>query len=348
MNILITGATGFIGQELVRKLAESNHQLLLLVRPQSKSRAQRLFSSFSNIQFIEGDITETDIILNTTDALSLTQKVDTFIHLAALYDLKADYTSSYLQNVIGTQNVLNFLDKLPNLKHFHYFSTYAVNPLEEGVISENYLVSDDEFFPDSYSITKNHAEHLVRRKKGNFKTIIHRPGVVVGNSVTGDFEKIDGPYLIWDLFYKALKLLKMKIRMPFLVLPVNAKASLPVITIDTLVEWCSEIINNPPSEGRSYHLVSPQRILVLDFLEKSLSYLGLQTRVFPAPGMKLLTGVLKNFKFPSELIFYANQNSIYETTTLFKDYPNLKYPLYQNYIDTLIKGYIRKINERNH
>lgn len=347
MNILITGSTGFIGQELVRKLADSGNKLFLLVRPQSKSKAEKLFSSFKNVQIIEGDITETDLILNTSDAL-LTQKVDTFVHLAALYDLKAEYTKSYLQNVIGTQNVLNFLEKLPNLKHFHYFSTYAVNPIEEGVISENYLETDDHSFPDSYSATKNHAEHLVRRKKGNFKTIIHRPGIVVGNSTNGEFEKIDGPYLIWDLFYKALKLIKMKIKVPFLVLPVNAKANLPVITIDTLIEWSSEIINNPPQEDRSYHLISPQRIPVLDFLEKSLSYLGLQTRVFPAPGMKLLTGVLKSFKFPAELIFYANQNSIYETTTLFKDYPHLKYPLYQNYIEVLINGYLRKINERDH
>ena len=206
MNIFITGGTGFIGKELTQTLLKEGHQIFLLVRPASMEKAKLLFQDQQNLKFIEGDITQTDVIHNISSINSTINKVDTVIHIAAVYDFNASYEECYYQNVVGTQNIINLIKKMRALKHFHYFSTFAVNPIAEGAVSEDYLTEDTSLFPDDYSLTKNHAEHLVKKNiSPDYTTVIYRPGIIMGDSLSGEFSKVDGPYFIFDILSKFKK-----------------------------------------------------------------------------------------------------------------------------------------------
>lgn len=343
MKILITGSTGFIGQKIVRELLEQNHQLFLLIRPESKEKARKMYGENDKISYISGDITKTDVIQNIYSVVNQLDEVDTVLHLAALYNLEASYKEAYEQNVIGTQNIILLLDKMKNVKHFHYYSTYAVNPIIDGATHEDFLVKDDKLFTDFYALTKNHAEHLIRSKKNShYKIVIHRPGVIIGDSQNGSFEKIDGPYFLFEVVRKIKDLGVTNLTIPFLPLPIHQDANIPVLPIDVLAKWSVEIMNNPPKENiRCYHLVPEQKIRSIDFLEASLDLLQIRTRVIPLTYYRIMDHFFPLVKIPKETLFYMNQRTIFDQTNLKTDYPDLKSPSYQQYLPQIIQGFLR-------
>lgn len=341
MNILLTGATGLIGQRIVRKLAQEKHKLFLLVRPESKQKAKTLFQDLEDVTFIEGDIEDTDVVKNIYTVSHFIDEIDCLVHLAAYYNLSATLTEAYLKNVIGTQNILHLMSKMKKLTHFHYFSTYAVNPISQGAVNENFLVQDNLSFPDEYSKTKNHAEHLVRKNKvPGVKTVIHRPGIIIGDSETGEMEKTDGPYYFFDFIQKLKKYDFVNSKLPFLPIPVQENSYLPVLPVDILTNWCSHIILNPPKEDlRCYHLIPSPAIKTQDFLEASMELLGLPLRILPIKQTKLVAPILPLVKIPKEAAFYMNQQTIFDRSQLTTDYPELTNPPYQKYLGNLIRGY---------
>ena len=343
MNILLTGATGLIGQRIVRKLSLGEHKLFLLVRPESKIKAKEIFKDLPNLTYIEGDIEDTDVVKNIYTVSKLIDEMECVVHLAAYYNLEASLAEAYLKNVVGTQNILHLMTKMKSIKHFHYFSTYAVNPVTQGAVNENFLIQDGLPFPDEYSKTKNHAEHLVRKNRlPQVKTVIHRPGIIIGDSETGEMEKTDGPYYFFDFVMKLKKLKVVNSKLPFLPMPLTPNSFLPVLPVDVLTDWCSHIILNPPKEDlRCYHLVPHPPIKGIEFLEASMELLGLPLKIFPVKQTKLMAPLLPVLNIPKQAAFYMNQQTIFDRSELTKDYPILTCPPYQKYLPKIIQGYLR-------
>ena len=73
MSILITGATGFLGQQLVHELLNTQRNLVLLVRPKSIDKAKSLFSNYKNISYLPGDISK-DVVIADSEAFLKFQK----------------------------------------------------------------------------------------------------------------------------------------------------------------------------------------------------------------------------------------------------------------------------------
>lgn len=342
MKILITGASGFIGRKLVEELLSEKHQLYILTRPQSRDACVGLFGQSSAVTYIEGDIEDTDVLSNISAVAEHIDRIDCVVHLAALYDLQASLSDSYMKNVIGTQNIINLLGKMSQVKYFHYFSTYAVNPLLKGIAKEDALVKEAYQFPDEYTRTKNDAEHLVRaRTPDSVKVIIHRPGIIIGDSNTGKVDRFNGPYYFFE-FIRKLKLLgPIAKRIPFIPMPLGNGSLLPVLPVNILVKWSAHIINHPPKAPfRCYHLVSQEIISTKKFLEDSIKLIGLPLKLAPIKQSKLFPHLFPILRMPTEIIFYMKQEVIFERSQLTEDYPNLQAPLYQEYLPQIIKGYL--------
>jgi nucleoside-diphosphate-sugar epimerase len=342
MNILLTGSTGFIGQRIVRKLASQGDQLFLLVRPSSKDKAQKIFKDTPNLTFVEGDIEDTDVVKNIFTISKLIDEIECVVHLAAHYDLTSSLKDAYIRNVVGTQNMIYLTSKMQSLKAFHYFSTYAVNPIRQGAVNEDFLIKDHLPFHDEYSKTKNHAEHLVRKlKRPGVQTIIYRPGVIIGDSKTGEMDKIDGPYYFYDFVQTLLKLKDLSSKLPFLPMPIRKNSYLPLLPVDTLTDWCSHIILHPPkADLRCYHMVSEDLIRTKDFLEESMDLMGLSLKILPVKFTRLLAPLLPIMNIPKEAAFYMNQETIFDRSHLSTDYPELKAPSYRQYLPHIIEGYL--------
>ena len=342
MKILLTGGTGFIGQRLAKNLAAAGNDVHVLTRKESRFKASQIFEGVKNISFMEGDIADSDVLAHISNASSGIDAIECVVHLAAHYDLEASFSEAYLMNVLGTQNLLNLMKKMGKLRHFHYYSTYAVNPVTAGHVGEDFLLEEVDPGLDHYTRTKNTAEYLVRTQAGpGYQTIIHRPGVIVGDSQTGKMDKVDGPYYFFSFVDQLRKLPQAVGLLGYLPLPVKKTSRSQILPVDVLVDWSTRIIQNPKGEGlRCYHLIPSEPVFTLDFLEASLGYLGSPIRkIHPVGAPKVFSPVFTALKLPPEMIFFLNQEATFDRTNLNRDYPDLPEPDWHDYLPALIKGH---------
>ena len=146
-----------------------------------------------NVKFIVGDITNTNILSDYRD-LDLLSQVRKVIHLGGGYDIEMKIETAYIKNVIGTQNVISFSKKLPNLVEFHLVSSFSVIGTNKDCANgHDFAEVTDVLSP--YAESKKIAEIITRKafENSSIKLIIYRPGIVIPN-LDGELEKIDGLY----------------------------------------------------------------------------------------------------------------------------------------------------------
>ncbi len=336
MKILVTGATGFIGRRLTRQLARSGNEIYCLVRKTSLEKAKELFTGVPNIHFVTGDLTNNDVLDQVSGAEVIMNSIEAVVHLAATYDLSVSETEAYLSNVVGTQNLLFLLQRMKKLTIFHYMSTYTVSGIHEGEFMEEDL-NPGTPFRDNYSQTKMQAELLVRNTRMPTVALrIYRPGIIVGDSVTGEMDKIDGPYYFFRFFHKISKYTK---HIPLSVVPVSYHpgATLPFLPVNILVNWLTQMINKPTDHmTRTYHLVPEEKIFVGNMMEEAARLFGLKLKIQRVPMPGVMKKVFPLLQIPAEVDAYIQNSTKYSTANLKKDYPQLKCPLTSEYFPTII------------
>ena len=198
MNYFVTGATGFIGRHLVEELLERDGTIYVLVRDGSRGKIDALIQ---NLGADEGRIVPVsgDLFKDKLGAEDFSEKIDHLFHLAAVYDMEADEEASEKANVQGTRNVIDFANS-HDVGRFHHVSSIAVAGSYKGVFQED-MFDEDQKLPHHYHRTKYESEAMVRRDV-EAKTLVYRPGMVVGHSETGVMDKVDGPYYMFNLLKK--------------------------------------------------------------------------------------------------------------------------------------------------
>ncbi|KAJ8674565.1 hypothetical protein QAD02_005827, partial [Eretmocerus hayati] len=156
-NILITGATGFMGKCLVEKILRSvpkvGHVFLLIRDKVDSTTDQRLASFFNNKIFdplrrvnpnftkkvtgIRGDVSSEDCGLSDADKQIIVNKINIMFHGAANVMFNAKVKVSLNTNVLGTQRILKLAQACKNLEVFVYLST-AYSHCYEKCIEERY------------------------------------------------------------------------------------------------------------------------------------------------------------------------------------------------------------------
>jgi thioester reductase-like protein len=198
MLALLTGFPGFIGTRLSRKLLADDAELKIfaLVEPRMADRARVVAEEFGGrLEVIEGDITDPRLGLSDATYDELAGSVRRVYHLAAIYDLAVPEAVAIKVNVDGTQHMIDFCRACTDLERHHYVSTCYVAGKRKGLVKESEL-AEGQAFKNHYESTKFAAEVLVRDSMSEIPTTVYRPGIVVGDSKTGDTQKFDGPYFI--------------------------------------------------------------------------------------------------------------------------------------------------------
>ena len=171
MKYFITGATGFIGGKLARRLVKEGHTINALVRDPAKATDLKELG----INVFKGDI---------TDKTSLTGPMagtDGVFHVAAWYKVGVkDKSMAYEINVNGTRNVLEVMRELGIHKGV-YTSTLAVNSDTHGqLVDESYRFDGKPI--SEYDRTKWLAHHEVAlpMMKEGLPLVVVMPGLVYG------------------------------------------------------------------------------------------------------------------------------------------------------------------------
>ena len=205
MTYFVTGATGFIGRHLLTHLLARKGDIYCLVRKSSLHRfdqlRERCGDEGKRLIAVQGDLAKPMLGVTPAQRKALSAKVKHFFHLAAIYDLAGDAQTQTLANVEGTRHALQLADDI-KAGCFHHTSSIAAAGLYPGVFRED-MFAEAEDLDHPYFRTKHDSEGLVRKEyKRAYR--IYRPGVVIGNSKTGEIDKIDGPYY----FFRTLKKLR--------------------------------------------------------------------------------------------------------------------------------------------
>lgn len=268
MHYFITGATGFIGKRLVKKLLErKGTTVYFLLRAESAAKVADLHAYWglttakaqTRAVAIHGDLTLPGLGVSATDVKLLKGKVDHFHHLAAVYDLGADEDSQVAVNIDGTRNAVELAQAI-GAGHFHHVSSIAAAGLYEGVFRED-MFDEAEGLDHPYFKTKHESEKIVR-KECRLPWTVYRPAMVVGDSTTGEMDKIDGPYYFFKLIQRMRQILP-----PWMPSVGLEGGRINIVPVDFVVNALAHISHQPGTAGRCFHLVDPVGYRVGDVLD---------------------------------------------------------------------------------
>lgn len=263
MQYFITGATGFIGKRLVARLLErEGARIFFLVRQRDPERLQALYDFWgcddTRATPVVGDLTQDMLGVSAADRRKLGKKTTHFFHVAAVYDLSADAERQLQVNVEGTRQAVRFAEAI-GAKHFHLFSSIAAAGLYEGVFRED-MFEQAEGLDHPYFRTKHDSEGIVRNEC-RIPWRVYRPAIVVGDSRTGEMDKIDGPYYFFKLIQRMRQILP-----PWFPSVGLEGGRINLVPVDYVVDAVDHIAHLKGEDGRCFHLVDPRPRRVGDVL----------------------------------------------------------------------------------
>jgi len=275
MRYFVTGGNGFIGKRLVRALLERpDAHVYVLLRNASPDRITELFrfwrADAAQVTPIKGDVREHCLGIAADQLDQIVGKVDHFFHLAAIYNLEADPVAEMLTNIEGTRNAITLAAAIGS-KRFHHMSSIAAAGLYDGVFRED-MFAEACNLEHPYFASKHESEKLVR-SECSIPWRIYRPGLVIGDSRTGEMDKVDGPYYFFKLIQKMRKLL------PSWMPSIGIEGGrINLVPVDFVVAALVHLAHVEGEDGRCFHLTDPHPHRVGDIL-------GIFARAAHAPDM---------------------------------------------------------------
>ncbi len=233
MNVFLTGATGFVGGELLVTLSKRSEIIRIYCFMRAKSvdealqKIEKIFSLHNDVYDREkvipvlGDLLDEQLTLSL-EANIVLHEVNVIIHSAANTSFSRIYNKLVEDvNMNGLEKILLWAKKLPNLQTFLYIGTATIC----GKNIVNRLVSEDES-PNpaaehlvKYTYTKMQGELLLNKHLQPEKILIARPSIIMGDS-----RNIvpRSPIILWAV--ATINQLRL--------IPVNEHAMLDMIPVD--------------------------------------------------------------------------------------------------------------------
>ena len=270
-TVFMTGGGGFIGRQILARILDGSASDVILLEHGLFCQRLNAFldSRFSDplkrarVKVFEGDITAPNLGLAPEALDELRERVTHAVHLAALYNLAVPRDVAVQVNVEGTRNVLDVLAAMKRLKAFAHTSTLAVSGDCTGVFSEDDF-DRGQTFKNFYEETKFLSEKLVRERWDTIPSMVLRPPVVVGDSKTGEMEKIDGPYYLLTMVSRRLHYL----------MPDARKTKCHIGPVDYVADAFCALLEDESALGQVYLLTDPNPVSYGEFMDLACDHMG--------------------------------------------------------------------------
>lgn len=263
-NILLTGATGFLGTFLLADLLKSTQaDIYCLVRAKHEEQAmQRLQASLTDafqwqpefrarIKPVLGDLALPRLGLSEEVQEELAQRIDTIYHNGAQVNMLYPYEELKAANVQGTRELIRLATRY-KIKPFHYISTLSVFPHTgetriQYVREQEVLDNFHKHIRGGYGQSKWVAEKIVgiARARG-LPVVVYRPGRITGHSQSGFWRSE-------DILYRMIKgCLQLGMCPTF---PMNN--TLEMTPVDFASQAIVALSKRKSSLGQSFHICCP-------------------------------------------------------------------------------------------
>ncbi len=320
--LFMTGFPGFLGSALLPRLLarRPDARAVCLVQdrhlPTAMARVRELEVTdphiAGRIELVEGDVTVPGLGLSA-EARTSVDAVTEVWHLAAVYDLHVAHELARKVNVGGTSNVLDLCWSLPSPTRLHYVSTCYVSGTYDGEFTEDAL-DEGQGFRNHYESTKFTAELLVRQAMHQgLAATVYRPGIVVGDSRTGETQKFDGPYFFASFLRRQGPLALV----PWLADPDRVRVYL--VPRDFVISAMDHLSAMEESVGQTYALADPQAPTARQIVDTFAHQLGKRVAWVPMPAglaraaIAAVPGMSRLLGLPAELIDYFASETTYST-----------------------------------
>jgi len=344
--VLFTGFPGFIGARLLPRVLEMQPaaRAVCLVQQKFLDKARADAEAIEaahphtrgRISLVAGDITVQGLGIEAKAARELRRALRQAWHLAAVYDLAVRRDLGRRINVEGTKNVLEFVGEARQLERLQYVSTAYVSGTARGKFRETDL-DVGQGFKNFYEETKFQAEVEVVRSP--LPRTVYRPGVVVGDSRTGETAKFDGPYHV-------LRLME-KLPSPGVFFRVGLGfGTVNIVPVDFVIEAMASLAHCPVSAGKTYHLCDPQPHTPGELTEMFAEAIGKRFAFVPVPmgvakAFFAPKPVQRFFGMPAEALDYFDDPVRHDTTQATTDLAELgiECPRLADYLPRLVTFY---------
>ena len=333
-KILVSGGTGFVGKFTVPLLQEHFEVDVISRKPGSE---------------VQGDLTLWDGGLDLEKLKE--RKYDLFLHMAGLYDLEASEVDCNQHNVNALGTALKIATHI-KVKTFLNTSTVAAAINSPLRLVKPYDLQLTKAFPDAYSLSKANGEELLKNWSADFKKINLRLGVLVGDTLRGGVDRLDGPYAALDAFKKMKTVLE---KFPtVLPLPGKEQGRLPLVPVDVaasaIAQFCLWSTQDNGESYQSFHLTPNEGASVSELYEWILRGLNIPhkgIRLVDVLGESLLINMTHSLAgLPKEQLYYLLNFPIYDSSETEKVLGKDWCPEFSNYQETLWRGYEAFISNR--
>lgn len=252
-TLLLTGATGMVGREILARAAADPRfeRVLCLVRgAKGQSPQARLDALSARLGLaagpvaVAGDVAVEGLGLSTEDRRAL-DDVTHVVHCAATVSFDHPLAEARRINVEGTRAVVDLCRRLSRLERLDAVSTAYVAGRRDDLVREADL-AHGRGFHNTYEQTKHEAEVLLRAAMGDLPIAVHRPSIVVGDSRTGQTGA-------WKVLYWPLKVIA-KGWLP--VIPYDPEGRLDIVPVDFVADAVMALSRDAGTLGRTFHLAA--------------------------------------------------------------------------------------------
>ena len=251
---LITGFPAFTARRMIAKLlaSEPDTRLFVLARDKFALEADQLLESLGagdRAEVLVGDVCDMDLGLSSSEYRALTKEVTWIHHLAGIYFMGTDDDTARRVNLGGTRTVLELARDASRLERVVHWSTAMGSGNRGGTVYEEDLDAGQRFH-NAYERTKYEAEKLVRAAMRQLPITVVRPSIIVGDTRTGEIDKLDGPYNLMVLTATNAS----GLRLPSLG---RGESPLHLVPIDYVIDAAWHVARGEHAAGKTFHLVDP-------------------------------------------------------------------------------------------
>jgi nucleoside-diphosphate-sugar epimerase len=259
-TVLITGASGFLGIHLIKKLMSENIRARVLIRKNSihLGRLRNL-----DVEIVQGDLSDPRVIDQAVKGIKI------------IYHAGAAMNNSWYDHeqatIVGTQNIIKsaLAHGVERIVYVSTLAVYELNSLKDrSVVNEDTPYQKEPKKMGPYAYTKIEAEKILLKayQESGLKVTIVRPGIIIG-----PMGRVFFPHLGFKNADSLFIILK------------NGKNRLPLTFVENTVDAIYRASLEPQAVGKIYNLVDDGNITVRDYLTRFKEVTGIDSKIVRFP-----------------------------------------------------------------